>query len=240
MHATGTVEWVRLGEIEDDATFKLRETGDVSDLAASIGRLGQLAPVELRLRARADPQGPRWQVVAGFRRMEALRLLKRDQVLARLHEQLPDEDAWALALAHALLTEPLSMAELELLRARLETAGVAAWAGDLIDDAQVRAPVAAELRERFHAFLRGSRSTEEGEASGLEASEPEEAEGREEIEVTPEELTAELLRRFAQLNADLALAFAAWEDLPRESRRQLLAQARYVAELFPFLEAKTR
>ncbi len=256
--ATGAVEWVRLEEIWDDTTFRLRDSGDVSDLATSMGRLGQLAPVELRLRPGVDGEGPCWQVVAGFRRVEALRLLRRDRVMARLHERLEDEDAWALALSHALLSEPLTMTELEALRERLEVAGVAAWAGDLIDDAQVRAPVAPELRERFHAFLRQPQSTEVGGglvprgssdrereaveelADAPETDEIEPGEEADEIEVTPEELGGELLRRFVELNQDLALAFEAWDALPVAARRQILAQARYVAELFPFLQEKAR
>jgi ParB-like chromosome segregation protein Spo0J len=233
-HATGAVEYVRLEDIAADITFRLRDPGDVSDLAAAIGRLGQLVPVELRPLPAAGEGSARWQVVAGFRRLEALRLLQCDRVLARPHEPLPDEDAWALALSQALLTEPLSMEELEALRGRLAAAGIAAWALDLIDDAQARAPVAAELRERLHELLRelDERARAEGEA--VEETEPGE------VEVTPEELGDELLGRFAALNQDLALAFDAWVDLPAEARRQILEQARYVAELYPFLERKTR
>jgi hypothetical protein len=58
--------------------------------------------------------------------------------------------------------------------------------------------------------------------------------------VTPEELGEELLYRFAQLNQDLALAFDCWRELPREVQHQILEQARYVSELYPFLERKTR
>jgi orotate phosphoribosyltransferase len=76
-------------------------------------------------------------------------------VLARVHAELPDGDAWALALAHALLAEPLSVAELEALRARLAAEGVARWAGELIDEAIARAPLAPELRERFFEFVKG-------------------------------------------------------------------------------------
>ena len=51
--------------------------------------------------------GPRWQVVAGFRRMAAVRMLARERVLARLHAELSDGDAWGVALTQALLHEPL-------------------------------------------------------------------------------------------------------------------------------------
>jgi ParB family transcriptional regulator, chromosome partitioning protein len=231
-HATGAVEFVRLDEIAEDSRFQLREPGEVSDLATSLGRLGQLDPVELRLRPEAAEGEPRWQVVAGFRRIAALRLLQRDRVLARLHDHLADEDAWALALSQALLTEPLGAMELEALREKLRPAG-AAWADELIDEAQVRAPVAPELRERFHAFLRQPRPVEEDAGA-----EPVPGEDGGTIEMTPEELAEDLSVRLYEVNQDLAAAYEAWPDLPAEGRRQILEQARYVAEILQHLESE--
>src|SRR5512138_3416822 len=155
-HATGAVEFVSLADVDDDATFRLREPGDLAALAASIGRLGHLVPVELRPLTGLGPEDPpRFQVVAGFRRLAALRLLARERVLARVHENLDDDDAWAIALAQALLGEPLRAAELDVLRSRLAGTRAATWAGDLVDEALVRAPVEPEQREAFLAFLSG-------------------------------------------------------------------------------------
>jgi len=155
-HATGAVVFVPLDEIAGDETFRLRPDGDVSQLATSLGRLGQLAPIELRPWPGAATDGPRWQVVGGFRRLAATRLLARDRVLARLHHELDDGDAWALSLGEALLHEPLTGEDLEALRARLRAGGEARWAEELLDDALVRAPVPAALRERFFEFLTGA------------------------------------------------------------------------------------
>jgi hypothetical protein len=130
------VEHVPLDEIAPDATFRLREPGDVSELAVAIGRLGQLTPVDLRPLPRQAGDGKRWQVVAGFRRMEALRLLQRDRVLARVHPSLPDEDAWALALAGSLFTEPWSPGDLEAVAGQVRAH--IPWAG----------PALAALRRR--------------------------------------------------------------------------------------------
>ena len=117
------MEHVPLDEVSLDATFRLREPGDVSELATAIGRLGQLTPVDLRPLPAVDGEGRRYQVVAGFRRMEALRLLQRERVLARVHPSLPDGEAWALALAGPLFTRPWSPSDLEAVagqvRARL-------------------------------------------------------------------------------------------------------------------------
>jgi hypothetical protein len=166
-HATGAVEFVSISALVADEAFKLRDEGDVSTLATSIGRLGQLAPVELRL-VPGEGGERRWQLVAGFRRLAALQLLQRERVLARLHERLSDEDAWAMAASHALLTEPLGLEELEKLRARLPATPVAGWADELVDEARVRAPVSPEEREQFHAFLSGAALEGAGTSAGRE------------------------------------------------------------------------
>lgn len=243
-HATGAVAFVGLSDIQDDATFRLREEGDVSALAASIGRLGQLVPIELRRVPGED--GPRLQVVAGFRRLAAVRMLLRDRVLARVHEDLGEEDAWGLALGQALLTEPLGEGDLRALRERLAEGGVAPWADDLVDEALVRAPVDPVVRERFLEFLGGPATPpaiadENGEREAGAPAETEAEAARQgddfevEVEVTPEELAQDLATRLWEVNRDLALAAEAWKDLPAEGRRLVLEQARYVAELYPLL-----
>jgi ParB-like chromosome segregation protein Spo0J len=239
-HATGAVEFVELAAIADDATFRLREEGDVSALAASIGRLGQLVPLELRPLPGRPGAAPRFQVVAGFRRVAALRLLRRDQALARVHASLSDEDAWGLALSLALLTEPLDRDGLALLRDRLEEAGVASWAADLLDEALVRAPVEPELRERFFEFLMSHGQAAPGaeDERELEAMDgAAEGEGSDQpVEMTPEELAADLQARLYDVNEDLAVAYESWADIPPEGKRAIVAQARWIAELLPRLE----
>ena len=248
-HATGAVAFVPLSAVSDDPTFRLREEGDVGLLAASIGRLGQLAPIELRpLPGAADGAGPRYQVVAGFRRLAALRMLMRERVLARVHDRLDDDDAWAVALTQALVTEPLDAAALEALRARLAEVRVAPWAAELVDEALVRAPVDPEAREAFFAFLRGEPlPSAGGEAGGEEEGELEREDEADEVEaaapeddvevteVTPEELVEDLARRMWEVNQDLALAAGSWRDLPADGRRQILSQARWAASMLAYL-----
>jgi ParB-like chromosome segregation protein Spo0J len=259
VHATGIVEFVPLSAVADDVTFQVREEGDVAALAASIGRLGQLAPVELRSLPDAPAGAPRFQVVAGFRRIAALRLLMRERVLARVHRSLADDDAWGLALGHALLTEPLDRDALRRLRERLLESGAAPWSDELLDEALVRAPVEPELRERFFEFLGGAPAPVEAEAEEaavetfpedaeqLEASDaPEEPPAEEEaqaseaeageVEVTPQELVDDLSARLYQVSADLSVAYEVWGDLPARGRLDLLGQLRWIADLLPHLE----
>jgi len=262
-HATGAVVLVGLDEIADDGTFRLRPEGDTALLAASMGRLGQLTPVELRPWADAGPEGPRFQLVAGFRRLAGLRLLLRDRVLARVHASLSEEDAWGLALVHALTGEPLGGPELLALRQRLQENGLAPWAQELIEEARVRVPLAPEERERFYEFLEGPLPARVGEEEEGEPPLPfpsegpgEQAPGRraratptgtsipaatdDVEEVSADDFARELAVRMSDLNQDLATAYASWADLPLSGRRLILAQARYVAELLPYLEDAER
>jgi hypothetical protein len=261
-HATGAVAFVPLAALADDPTFRLREEGDVGLLAASLGRLGQLVPVELRPLPAGPGGAPRYQVVAGFRRIAALRLLARERVLARVHQRLDDDDAWGLALGQALLTEPLDGDGLRLLRERLRESGVAPWADDLVDEALVRAPVEPELRERFFEFLSGAPAPSVGEAEAVEGEAdvdegapspraardegdashdamdaPPSAAGPREVELTPDELVADLATRLYEVSSELAVAFEAWSELPEEGRRTIVEQARWIAELLPHLAA---
>ncbi len=257
-HATGTVEFVPIEAIASDATFRVRAEGDVSTLAASIGRLGQLVPIELRPIPGAGPEGVRWQVVAGVRRIAALHLLQRDRVLARVHGQLSDEDAWGLALTQALLAEPLLEAELEALRPRLLEEGQASWAHDLIDEALVRAPVDPELREKLLELVRAQASPaipvpDETAPSGDAAAAPSQVvdqngtdedpfgvEGEQEqaVELTPEELADSLTTRLFDINQEIAAGYEAWSDLPARGRLRILEQMRYLAEMSTLLERK--
>lgn len=225
-HVTGAVRFVPLADIGDDATFRLRDEGDVAPLAASIGRLGQLVPVELRPLPGAPEGGPYLQVVAGFRRIAALQLLARDRILARVHAALDDDDAWGLALGQALLAEPLLASELEALRRRLASTGAARWAEEILPDALARAPVDPAVRERFLAYLESAAADERAAAGEGDAA----------VEVTPDELALGLAQRMYDVNQDLAVAFDSWADLPREGRRMIVEQARYVAELLALLE----
>jgi hypothetical protein len=258
--ATGLVEFVPLAAISAAADFRLRAEGDVTALAGSIARLGQLSPIELRpVPGGATAGGARYQVVAGFRRLAAVRLLARGRVLARVHARLDDDDAWALALTAALLGEPLGPGELEALRQRLAGLGTAPWAAELLEEALVRAPVAPELRERFLAFLQGAPAgappgpdaddaTQDAAGAAAAEAEPEaepEPEPDAGAEPAPEEVTAEQLAETLatalwSVSQDLDLAVDAWRDLPETGRRQILDQLRYLAELHAYLAGARR
>jgi len=204
------VEHVPLEEIAADPTFRLRDPGDVADLAVSMGRLGQLAPVDLRpLPSSPDGEGKRWQVVTGFRRMEALRLLQRERVLARVHPRLPDEDAWALALSGPLFGEPWAAADLDALAVRVSAS--LPWAE----------PALAAARKRASSSPAPRRTSPEPPRD-------------------PAAFARQMAVRTYDLNRELAGAFEAWPAIPLEARALVLTQLRYLVRLLPMLERETK
>lgn len=126
-----TLATISLEQVAEDTTFQIRSEGEISKLATDVARLGQLFPVDVR------PMGPdRYQIICGFRRVAALRFLKRDKVQARIHTDLSDEDALLLALASAIHASPVEREELEAKRAELEQQGrLSAATRDMLEKA---------------------------------------------------------------------------------------------------------
>ncbi|MCY1021996.1 ParB/RepB/Spo0J family partition protein [Pyxidicoccus sp. MSG2] len=126
-----TLVLMPLEKLQDDNMFRLRPEGDVSGLATDIARLGQLFPVDVR------PSGEDgYQLVCGFRRVAALRFLKRDAVQARVHMGLSDEDALLMSLADAIHATPVEPEVLEAKREQLESQGrLSAAVRDMLEKA---------------------------------------------------------------------------------------------------------
>jgi ParB-like chromosome segregation protein Spo0J len=126
-----TVTHVPLEQLDEDATYRLRPEGDVSALATDVARLGQLFPVDVR------PVGENhFQVISGFRRVAALRFLKRDRALVRIHARMSDEDALLLSLAVAIHAAPVDHEQLAAKKEQLEAEGrLSAAVRDMLEKA---------------------------------------------------------------------------------------------------------
>src|SRR5215831_15645818 len=196
---------IALDALDEDETFQLRPPGDVGRLAMDLARLGQAFPVDVRRREGTD----RFQLVAGFRRVAALRFLQRPSVLARVHATLSDEDALLVALAGVLHGAAPTPEELVVIEGRLEQEGrLSAAARDMLGRAQ---------------------ATDDGLA-------PESVEGDGEEEVDADELAGELTARMGEVNQDLALLAPVFDALEPGRRAELLQQLRYAAELVAYFE----
>jgi ParB-like chromosome segregation protein Spo0J len=213
LHSRVAPALIALDRIDEDGVFRLRPEGDIALLATDLARLGQLFPIDLRLR---PPD--RFQVICGFRRVAGLRFLQRDRVLARLHTGLSDEDALLMALAAAIHQNPVEREELGHLRSRLEKEGrLSPAARDMLQKALVTDdPLAPENYED-------------------PSSEP--ARKEEEEEVDANELAADVARRLGAINQDLSALADVFSSLDPERRDELLTQLRYSSDLVTFLEA---
>ncbi len=199
---------IPLDTVDEDDTFQLRPVGEVGRLAMDLARLGQAFPVEVRPRAGTD----RYQLVAGFRRVAALRFLQRTSVLARVHARLSDEDALLVALAGILHGAAATPEDLAGIEARLDQEGrLSAPARDMLGRAQ---------------------ASDDGLA-------PEMVEGEGEEEVDADELASELTARMGELNQDLALLAPVFDALEPGRRAELLQQLRYAAELVAYFEEES-
>ena len=199
----GALALLKLERVEEDTSFQLRAEGEIDSLATSIARLGQLVPVDLRLR---PPD--RFQIVSGFRRVAALRLLKRERILARVHTDLNDEDALQVSLAGLLESRGAERAELVELRERLREQGrLSAGVADTLD--------------------RAISPTDDALA-------PEMVDGADE-EVDLDELAQDLIGRMAAVNQDLALVVELWSALEPQLRETLLEQLGYPEQLVGYL-----
>lgn len=197
---------ILLERLDDDETFRFRDVGDVGALATDIARLGQLFPIDLRLR---PPD--RFQVLTGFRRVAALKLLQREKVLARLHTDLSDDDALMLSLAEAVHSSAVSKDEIGRARTRLES--------------ERRLSLAA--KDMFDKAL----ASDDGLA-------PEGVDGQGE-EVDADELAGDVTVRLAGINQDLSLLADVIGDLDPERRQALLEQLGYSANLLAWLEGRS-
>lgn len=201
---------VSLERVEIDERFRVRAEpeGDVAALATDIARLGQLFPVDLRLKA-----PDRYVVITGFRRVAALKFLQREKILARMHTDLSDDDATLLALAEGIHSVPVKRVELTRYRERLLAEG--------------------RLTPAAHDMLEKALADDDGLAP-----EEYKAGGDDEEEVDADELAADVTSRLGEINQDLALLADVFKDLDDLKREELLKQLKYSSELVEYLETQ--
>ena len=112
------VSYISCDKLDDDYTFLIRarsELDEVAGLATELARTGQLFPIDVRVSSEG-----RYQVVCGFRRVAALRVLQREGVLARVHKNMEPKAAMLMALTAAIHMEPVPQAQLAVVQREAE------------------------------------------------------------------------------------------------------------------------
>lgn len=93
---------IRISDITADTTYRYRETLDSASLIPSLKQDGQLVPILVR------PAGSKYQLISGFSRVAALKEMGERMVLARVLENVSDDEARRISLAENLERNPLT------------------------------------------------------------------------------------------------------------------------------------
>lgn len=214
-----SVEEIPLSQLDlEDDTFQTRELSNLEGLTESIESEGQQTPVLLRLKP-----DEKWQIVAGFRRIGALKQLNREGIKARLFDELSDEEAVELSILDNLYQEGLSREEIEKYQGRLREKGI--------------------LNPNIESFLQGKMAAVSLSPAPIRATEEEEEkeeeEGEEEGEedvVYLEDLLSETYERLSEAAKGLDGLYPYWKEVSGEEREDIIAQCQYIHDLLPFLK----
>lgn len=215
-----SVEPIPLREIDlDDELLRTRPAKDLSLLQESISLQGQLSPVVLR---NNEATGG-WQIVSGFRRIEAIKGLGQSIVQARLYDAMDDVQALRLAILENFFSGDLSGEDLDAYAAHLGEKGMlSAPASEVIDWAREKVARVAKVSQ-------GSGLSEEGG----DAISFTHLEGDPNLPLPGQiRLTFTHLSEAAQ---GLERIFLNWSDVTASDRRVLAAECKYIHDIYPFL-----
>lgn len=110
---------ISLELIAEDSAFQFREEeGLLKDLVESIQRVGQKVPLKVR-----PLEEGRYQLVYGFRRLQALKELRRETAWVIIHRGLSEEEAFKERFAENSEREPYTPYEWIMVCRQLEAKG---------------------------------------------------------------------------------------------------------------------
>jgi len=93
----------------DDTQFKFRmdfDKNEIQRLAKNINEIGQLNPIKVRLKDHS------YQIIAGWKRAMAIKLLVDRRIIANVYEDIDDRDAYRINIADNVMREDLTDLEL--------------------------------------------------------------------------------------------------------------------------------
>lgn len=208
-----TVEEVRLNDIDlQDDLWRLRPATQLDLLTESISMVGQRSPVVLRFKEGSG----KWQVVSGFRRIEALLKLRRHGVLARLFDHLSEEDAVKTAVSDNFFSGDLRGEHLDLFMERLRNENMLnGQVLDFLDWAREKVALTAP-------------------APVVEVQTPA-PQTLDKDDLSLSELIDRTFTAVSEASQGLERIFLTWSDVSPADRKLLAAECKYVHDLYPFL-----
>ena len=93
----------------DDTQFRFRmdfDNNEIQRLAKNISEVGQLNPIKVRLK------GHSYQILAGWKRAMAIKLLGNRRIIADVYEDISDREAYRINVADNVMREDLTDLEL--------------------------------------------------------------------------------------------------------------------------------
>lgn len=229
-----------------DRTFELPDEASRGVLEDSLQADGQLEPIVVRRLSGSA----RWQIVDGFRRVDAARKLGWKTVKARCFDVLSNEHAALYAVRNVTVNLP-QPETLEALAGRLVNIGAGAAAGIVQaylerlfqrGDVLVEDPEGGALSDdasppsEDDIQVVGDDDGEESlSASEAVADDDAESDGEETEEVTPDELAGRTLEQLSEISQELAMVQENWTEVSPELREKLVEHLQYFSDLLPFL-----
>ncbi len=207
-----TLEELPLNQVDSsDDLWRLRPAEHLELLMESIRMAGQQTPVILRRRDASRA----WQIVSGFRRIEALQRLKCSRVIARLYDQMSDEEAIKAAVLDNFFSGELSGEQIDAFLERMNHAGLlTTTALEFLDWAREKADMVASAPSLPSGPPAASSASQSAALPAL-------------IEHT--------LSQLSQAGQGLEQIFLNWSDVDAADRKLLAAECKYIHDLYPFL-----
>ncbi len=236
-----SVEEIPLSQLDlEDNTFQTRGLANLEGLVKSIEVEGQQNPVLLRLKP-----DKKWQIIAGFRRIGAIRQLNREEVKTRLFDELSDEEAVKLSILDNLYQEGLSRGEIREYQEKLRVKGVLNPDIESFLQGKMAAVAISPTPEKEAEEKKAEEEKAEEEKAEEEKAEEEKAEEEKEEEEEEEEeegiiyledLISEVYQRLSEAARGLDQLYPYWKEVSVEEREDIITQCQYIKEMLPFLK----
>jgi ParB-like chromosome segregation protein Spo0J len=220
-----SVEEVPLSQLDlEDDTFQTRELANLEGLVKSIEVEGQQNPVLLRLKP-----DKKWQIIAGFRRIGAIKQLNRQEVKTRLFDELSDEEAVKLSILDNLYQEGLNRGEIKEYQEKLRVKGI------------LNPDIESFLQGKMEVVAISPTPEKEAEEKGAEEEKAEEEQAKEEETeeegvIYLEDLISEVYQRLSEAARGLDQLYPYWKEVSAEEREDIITQCQYIQDLLPFLK----
>jgi len=232
------IKSIPMSSIElDGSIFRLRSVGDVQELMQSLIEHGQYVPVIV-----CNKKDNVYQMIAGFRRAQALRELGAPSILARVFEDISNDDAIRIAILDNLYHENLKFVELDEFSKQLRTQNLVSevlypFIDSILDDlngrSQERKATSALAKDTADDMLPWAELEEKDDGAVYE-----DREGGDGDVVYLEDLVPQTLEKLESATEYLEQTQEFWEEIEEQDKADIRAQCQYISDVLGYLKDK--